>query len=68
MCEIKLKMIELIVMNHKTYNNMSERLNISDSATDNLEDVLRLVLHKRQIKVNLYISEILSDHSKYILC
>ncbi len=61
-------MIELIVMNHKTYNNMSERLNISDSATDNLEDVLRLVLHKRQIKVNLYISEILSDHSKYILC
>jgi len=67
-CEIKLKMIKLIVMNHRTYNNMSKRLDISNSAIDNLKDVLKLILHKRQIKVNLYISELLSDHFKYILC
>ncbi len=47
---------------------MSKRLDISNSAIDNLKDVLRLILHKRQIKVNLYISELLSDHFKYILC
>ncbi len=54
-------------MSYKICDNVFKRFCTVNSAADNLKDVLRLILCKRLIIVNLYISESLNTYYLYIL-
>lgn len=62
-----LRMTVLTIISYITCNNASERPCTQNSATGNSVGVLRFIWYKRLIKIDLYISESLSDHFKCIL-